>query len=157
MDTRKPCCPVLEISHTNTNTVHRAHCNKPDFKRYTDVMNARGVVVMGLDMQGHGHSEGERALALSHEHLVDDICQFIHHVYEDDLTNEDCRLQCGENLDLTLLQSLRALPFFLMGSSMGGGKSIIYLKTKGVMFSSHCFHDNSLAVVLHRTNLSSSV
>lgn len=79
---------------------------------------------MGLDMQGHGHSEGERALVLSHEHLIDDICQFIHHIYEDDLTSEDCRMQRGDALELILLQSLRELPFFLMGSSMGGGEKI---------------------------------
>jgi alpha-beta hydrolase superfamily lysophospholipase len=88
-------------------------------------MNARGVVVMGLDMQGHGHSEGERALALSHEHLVEDICQFIHHIYEDDLTSAECRMQLGEGLDLALLVSLRDLPFFLMGSSMGGAVSTL--------------------------------
>mmetsp|Transcript_14647 Transcript_14647/g.24311 ORF Transcript_14647/g.24311 Transcript_14647/m.24311 type:complete len:334 (-) Transcript_14647:255-1256(-) len=104
---------------------YTAHTNKPDFKRYSDIMNARGVVVMGLDMQGHGHSEGERALVLSHEHLVQDLCQFIHHIYEDDLTHDQCRLQTGENTDLDLLISLKELPFFLMGSSMGGAVSVL--------------------------------
>lgn len=88
-------------------------------------MNARGVVVMSLDMQGHGHSEGERALIVSHDHLVQDMCQFIHHIYEDDLTKDDCRMQLGDQLDITLLTSLRELPFFLMGTSMGGAVSTL--------------------------------
>jgi acylglycerol lipase len=90
-------------------------------------MNARGVVVFGLDMQGHGHSEGERALVLTHSHLVEDLCQFIHHIYEDDLTHENCRMQLGEdiNINIDMLHSLRDLPFFLMGSSMGGAVSML--------------------------------
>lgn len=104
---------------------YTAHCNKPDFNRYTDLMNAHGVVVMGLDMQGHGHSEGERALVLSHEHLVRDICQFVHHIYEDDLTDEDCKMTLGDDITIDLLNSLRDMPFFLMGSSMGGAVSTL--------------------------------
>lgn len=89
-------------------------------------MNAHGVVVLGLDMQGHGHSEGERALAMTHEHLVSDVCQFVHHIYEDDLGSDDCRMTLADDdLEREMILSLRTLPFFLMGSSMGGAISVL--------------------------------
>ena len=113
------------IAFKNVQSSFSSHCNKPDFQVFTDLMNGRGVVVIGLDMQGHGHSEGERALVMHHDHLVEDICQLVHHIYEDELTSEDCRMNLGDELRLDFINSLRKLPFFLMGSSMGGAVSTL--------------------------------
>lgn len=104
---------------------YSAHINKPDFQVLSKCLNDKGVVVFGVDMQGHGYSEGERALVTSHDHLVEDICKFIHHIYEDDLRHENCGLSMGDAADIETLYALRKLPFFLLGSSMGGAVSVL--------------------------------
>ena len=43
------------------------------YEHLADALAARGAIVYGEDHIGHGHSDGERALIVDFEHVVDDL------------------------------------------------------------------------------------
>lgn len=73
---------------------------------------------MLLDLQGHGYSEGERGLILSYNDLVNDMYQFINSIYNG--SDDQNKINFEENI-IELIHSIKSLPFFVMGQSMGGG------------------------------------
>lgn len=81
-------------------------------------MNLHFLCINSVDFQGHGYSEGERALILSHDDLVEDLISFINNFRNSEDYSHNF-ISC--NLDDSTKQLLRQLPFFIMGQSMGGG------------------------------------
>ena len=82
-----------------------------------------------LDFQGHGYSEGERGLILSHEDLIDDLFQFIDCIYNNHSNNQE-DIHFEESLR-EIIPQIQSLPYFIMGQSMGGGViSLLSLRMK---------------------------
>jgi alpha-beta hydrolase superfamily lysophospholipase len=73
---------------------------------------------MIVDFQGHGYSEGERALVHSHEELLDDLVSFVDYFR---YPEKNLHSIVKTTSDEITRQHLRELPFFVMGQSMGGG------------------------------------
>eukprot|EP00602_Paraphysomonas_sp_CaronLab_P003429 CAMPEP_0185024816 /NCGR_PEP_ID=MMETSP1103-20130426/8017_1 /TAXON_ID=36769 /ORGANISM="Paraphysomonas bandaiensis, Strain Caron Lab Isolate" /LENGTH=263 /DNA_ID=CAMNT_0027557881 /DNA_START=241 /DNA_END=1029 /DNA_ORIENTATION=- len=84
-------------------------------------MNDKGVVVVSLDMEGHGYSDGERALILNYMDLVNDMLLFIRIILTANLNNPGHNFTLDNSLSVRQIESFRSLPFFIMGQSLGGG------------------------------------
>jgi len=83
-------------------------------------MNKYMCVVIGVDMQGHGYSEGERCLMTNHEHMMNDFIQLVSSFQHEDKAHELTFDQTEGSFGPQNLPDIRKLPFFIMGSSMGG-------------------------------------
>eukprot|EP00598_Pedospumella_elongata_P011041 CAMPEP_0185008248 /NCGR_PEP_ID=MMETSP1098-20130426/89160_1 /TAXON_ID=89044 /ORGANISM="Spumella elongata, Strain CCAP 955/1" /LENGTH=272 /DNA_ID=CAMNT_0027536711 /DNA_START=177 /DNA_END=995 /DNA_ORIENTATION=+ len=83
-------------------------------------MNKHMCVVIGVDMQGHGYSEGERCLMTNHEHMMNDFIQLVSSLQHEDKAHELTFDQSEGSFSPQYLPDIRKLPFFIMGSSMGG-------------------------------------
>lgn len=66
------------------------------YEHVARALNAKGYSVYGMDHQGHGQSDGDRAYSKEFSHMVDDFIKFV------------------ESVDVC------GLPRFLLGHSMGG-------------------------------------
>jgi acylglycerol lipase len=64
-----------------------SNINRANMEKIANWFNNEGYNVFGLDFQGHGYSEGEKALINSADDLIDDAYQFVsqmikeHHIY----------------------------------------------------------------------------
>lgn len=108
---------------------YSGHINRPEFFKFTDYMNEHNTVVIAADMQGHGHSGGERCLVLRHSHLLDDVIQLVDgfmNVNSSERFSFDSAEGSFQREHIPLLQNL---PFFVMGSSMGGAISTMVAQT----------------------------
>lgn len=104
---------------------YSGHINRPEFFRVSKSMNEKDVVFIAIDMQGHGHSEGERCLLLNHEHMIADVLEFVESFMDESQFNK-LRINAeSTSFKLERLSALRKLPFFVMGSSMGGALSMM--------------------------------
>ena len=84
------------------------------------------LIKLLIDFQGHGYSEGERALVSSHEELIEDLLNFIEYFrYPEKKLNSLVETTC----DGITRQHLQELPFFAMGQSMGGGITALISNT----------------------------
>lgn len=97
-----------------------AHVNRPEVIKMIRYMNERGVCVLCFDQQGHGYSEGIRALVEHHDHLVRDLLQFVSFFSIQDTPATQERFILDSLLTPSYLDGLRNLPFFITGASMGG-------------------------------------
>jgi alpha-beta hydrolase superfamily lysophospholipase len=101
------------------------HINRPEFFALANYMNAHNAVLIAADMQGHGHSGGERCLLMSHADLLDDVTQLVDGFMNINTSERfqfdstDGSFQCKH------LPMLQKLPFFIMGSSMGGAVNMM--------------------------------
>jgi alpha-beta hydrolase superfamily lysophospholipase len=96
------------------------HINRPEFFAFATYMNAHNTVIIAVDMQGHGYSDGERCLLMSHGDLLADVTQLVDGFMN---VNTSERFQFDStdgSLESKHLPMLQKLPFFIMGSSMGG-------------------------------------
>lgn len=82
------------------------HCMFPSLKlAATALAQEEGFIVFGLDLAGHGRSEGLRGYIPSPEAMLSDMFQFLEEVRRD-----------GDD----------TTPVFLLGNSMGGAISLLY-------------------------------
>lgn len=98
-----------------------AHCSRVHMEVYADELNKLGFHYAALDFHGHGYSQGERGVIASHEDLVDDAASLLTALYRDGNVVSDSaklRIHCPP-LDPS------SCPFYFMGSSMGGGVSLL--------------------------------
>jgi len=102
------------------------HCNRVEARTMARTFNSGGAAVVLMDQMGHGYSEGERALLLSHEDLVEDLVQLIAALMAPGT------VEAGREATLSTevsgspnLGKLSTLPFFVMGGSMGGAVSLL--------------------------------
>lgn len=91
---------------------YAGHVNRPETEKMAAILTRDKTAVFALDLQGHGYSEGTRALALSHTDLVDDVYDFISFVMALGAT-EPKRCTCDLSTDDLVV--IRSLPFFVMG------------------------------------------
>lgn len=102
---------------------YSGHINRPEFFAMTRHMNSKGTIVIAADMQGHGYSEGERCLMLDHRHLLDDVTSLVD-AFMNPRTTERLSFCSKEgSFQQSDIPSVQKLPFFIMGSSMGGAIS----------------------------------
>lgn len=104
---------------------YSGHTNGPTAVRMMNYMNDHNCVVVAVDMQGHGYSEGERCLMLNYEDMMNDVLQFISCFVHEDRDKELTFDQDKDSFRHENLVAFRKLPFFLMGSSMGGALSTV--------------------------------
>lgn len=103
--------------------VHGHGEHKMRYKHVAQLFVEQGYSVFAMDNRGHGESEGKRGHAPSHDHLVDDVEQFM----------------------MTIRNKFNDLPLFLYGHSMGGNivsNYVIKRKTNeltGVILTSAMF------------------
>jgi alpha-beta hydrolase superfamily lysophospholipase len=102
---------------------YSGHVNRPEMFKMTGCMNRNGVVVIAVDMQGHGYSEGERCLMLNHEDLIADVIQIVDAIMNPCTTEIITFCNNLGEIKRDYLPKLQKLPFFVMGSSMGGAIS----------------------------------
>jgi alpha-beta hydrolase superfamily lysophospholipase len=96
------------------------HINRPEFFAFANYMNAHNTVIIAVDMQGHGYSDGKRCLLMSHADLLEDVTQLVDGFMNVN-TSECFRFDTVDGSFQTKhLSMLQKLPFFIMGSSMGG-------------------------------------
>ena len=102
---------------------YSGHINRTEMSKMTNYMNNHGAVVVALDMQGHGYSEGERCLMLDHEDLLGDVLQLVDAIMNN-RTSETLKFDSNpSSFQREHLPNIQKLPFFIMGSSMGGAIS----------------------------------
>jgi alpha-beta hydrolase superfamily lysophospholipase len=104
---------------------YSGHINRPEFFALADYMNAHNTVLIAADMQGHGHSEGERCLMLKHTHLLGDVTQLVDGFMNASSSERFTFDTVEGSFQREHLPKLHKLPFFIMGSSMGGAISTI--------------------------------
>eukprot|EP00128_Syssomonas_multiformis_P018220 Colp12_sorted_trinity150504_noHs@21786 len=90
-----------------------------------EYMNSRHCIVVAVDMQGHGYSEGERCLMLKHDDMVRDVLQVVRCFENEDRDKELVFEEHESSFKRSDLTTFKKLPFFLMGSSMGGAVSTL--------------------------------
>lgn len=95
------------------------HINGPTYRKMTSFMNSKNVAVFSIEFEGHGHSQGERALIYSHEDLMEDFLHFVSLILVEDITNSDI-INLDKSSDRLEILKLRSIPFAVMGQSMGG-------------------------------------
>ena len=102
------------------------HVNSPEVKRMNENLASKGTIVVSIDMQGHGYSEGLRCYVPRYDHFVRDVVHFVSCFMDEHATNNtlffDPEPNSFNNSDLL---AFRKLPFFIMAVSMGGGISVI--------------------------------
>ena len=92
---------------------YTGHVNGPVVKDFTERLSKRGCVVVLIDLQGHGYSEGERALMYSHTHMVSDTEDFIGHVRSwEKFNGSNC---LTSNLSESQKEILKSIPYFVQG------------------------------------------
>ena len=117
------------------------HINHPRIIKIADNFNALGKAFFALDLEGHGYSEGERALFHRHTEIVEDVCGFISSITGNksissgsQASGADCVINCvfplmiknneselSWDLNSTMKhEMLKKLPFYCMGNSLGG-------------------------------------
>lgn len=98
------------------------HVNSPEVKRMNENLIKQGTLVISLDLQGHGYSEGIRCYIAHYDQFVHDVVHFISCFMDEHAVNNtlffDPEPSSFSNNDLP---ALRKLPFFIMAVSMGGG------------------------------------
>lgn len=99
---------------------YSGHISRPEFFALTNYMNANNTAIIAADMQGHGYSEGERCLMLNHSHLLDDVTQLVDGFMNDKSAETFTFCESEGSFRREHLPMLQKLPFFVMGSSMGG-------------------------------------
>jgi alpha-beta hydrolase superfamily lysophospholipase len=99
---------------------YAGHVNGPGIGGMIKYMNDRNIAVFCMDFAGHGYSEGERALIEEREHLIEDFLGFINFILKAEVTPQMDTAGFDEHFDISQLSRIRALPFSVMGSSMGG-------------------------------------
>ncbi|WP_421871844.1 alpha/beta hydrolase [Marinoscillum sp.] len=82
---------------------HGEHSGR--YEHVAKVLNEAGITVFGMDLRGHGLSQGKKGHAKSYEHLMSDI----------------------EELLKTARATYTELPMYLFGHSMGGNLVANYL------------------------------
>lgn len=99
---------------------YAGHVNGPGIGNMMEYMGGRSVSVFCMDFEGHGYSEGERALIERREDLIDDFLKFVNFVMKlnPEHLSESAGFDAGFHMDV--LERIRQLPFSVMGSSMGG-------------------------------------
>lgn len=104
---------------------YSGHINGPTAHKMMGYMNDKNCVVVALDMQGHGYSEGERCLMLKHDDMVNDVLQVVRCFENEDRDRELVFDENEGSFTRGDLAVFRKLPFFLIGSSMGGALSTL--------------------------------
>jgi alpha-beta hydrolase superfamily lysophospholipase len=93
---------------------YASHSSRPIHEYLANQWSLRGYVYLVMDFHGHGYSEGVRGLVESAEDLINDA-----------LTVLFAHTVPIPFLDFKVEQTLKDLPFYIMGHSMGGGTAII--------------------------------
>ena len=116
---------------------YAGHINSPSIGKVMEYFNSRNVAVFCMDFEGHGYSEGERALIHKREDLIDDFLGFVEFVMSTDIDHSYDMAGVDSSFDAHLLATIRSLPFSIMGSSMGG--AISALVSNALMeYSNYC-------------------
>lgn len=107
---------------------YAAHISRPPQPLLAQAFNRRGFAYAGVDFHGHGYSEGDRALVLSCDDLIDDVMSFMLLLYSRGPAGS--RTANGGEAAISVSGKLNFyappnIPFWLMGSSMGGGCSVL--------------------------------
>ena len=95
------------------------HVNGPVVKMCMDILTKHGCIIILIDLQGHGYSEGVRGLVYKHEDMINDIEDFIGHVRS--WEKFSCSYCLKSDLSQHQMIQLQMLPYFIQGQSMGGG------------------------------------
>lgn len=104
---------------------YSGHINGPTAHKVMQYMNSRDCIVVAVDMQGHGYSEGDRCLMLKHDDMVSDVLQVVRCFENEDRDKELVFEEHESSFKRSDLATFKKLPFFLMGSSMGGAVSTL--------------------------------
>jgi len=101
----------------------KSHVNRPSLANLGNSLATSGFSMLTFDLVGNGYSEGLRAYVEDFEDVFKSILHFVQIVMTKD--RNDNGLSCTRELcDLgisdDMLHSIRNLPYFFMGESMGG-------------------------------------
>lgn len=100
-----------------------AHSNRPTLHYLGQLFSSNNYTLLSMDFHGHGYSEGERGLVVDPCHLIDDVLCVLLALYG---------LHQNQS---NIKRTIKGLPIFFMGHSMGGGIAIVV---------SHLLHCTSL-------------
>ncbi|KAI4840872.1 lysophospholipase [Plasmodium brasilianum] len=85
--------------------------------------NKNGYSVYGLDLQGHGQSDGWKNLQVNikeFDNLVNDVIQYINKIYDSVCVSEKTRTSSNDSPNEDKINNGKMLPTYLIGHSMGG-------------------------------------
>jgi len=111
--------------------------NGPSVDALIQYMTSRNIAVWCMDFEGHGYSEGVRALICNREDLINDFLLFVRVVLQDEITSGVDIVNFDESLCISDLHHIRSLPFGIMGSSMGGAVTAL-LSNDLMKFPNYC-------------------
>lgn len=102
---------------------YSSHSSRPTQGYYESHFAAKGYAYVGLDLHGHGYSEGLKGLVTSVDNLVDDVLSLLIALYSKVFFEFH-----GEETDSVRRFHLRNyawnVPFFILGQSMGGSTAM---------------------------------
>ncbi|CAM9306043.1 unnamed protein product [Discosporangium mesarthrocarpum] len=98
------------------------HTNSRPKYKLGSAVKSSGMIMVQLDLVGHGYSEGERAYSNHYSEWLDDVMQLLEMVSAGG-SKEGCKAKF--NFSVAQQEQLKKVPFFLAGESLGGGISIM--------------------------------
>ena len=99
-----------------------AHTNRASYTKTAELLAARGLAVIMYDQEGFGRSDGLEGYVEDTELLVDDATRVLSLLLSPSASAAIAK-EAKPNLGLSeaVLRKLSAVPFFIIGQSMGGG------------------------------------
>lgn len=98
---------------------YASNINRPIHRYISEEMIKNDIAYIGVDLPGHGYSNGERALIISHFELLKIILKVI------DITFSDIISTDTYNINRPFNKINKDIPIFLFGHSMGGSLAIL--------------------------------
>lgn len=102
---------------------YNSHISRPAHRHISAVLASGGFGYCGIDLYGHGYSDGSRGVVDAPVNIVESVVEAISAIY----ANSTSSINCSINFQRTKIQP--ETPLFLVGQSMGGAVVTLVAKT----------------------------